>query len=151
MTAIGELAGRRVKTLLADMNQPLGQAVGNVLEVREAIATLHGGGPEDFANTACTPPRTCWFWGGAPQPGDCPEHGRERHRQRLGLARFRQLVAAQGGDVSFVDSPEKMENARIVETVPSPQSGFLAQIHARLIGEAARGTGRWPRPQRRPD
>jgi pyrimidine-nucleoside phosphorylase len=50
---------------------------------------------------------------------------------------FRRLVAAQGGDVSYVDSPQKMENARFVETVPSPESGFLSQIHARIIGEAA--------------
>jgi pyrimidine-nucleoside phosphorylase len=50
---------------------------------------------------------------------------------------FRKLVAAQGGDVSYVDQPEKMAKARYIESVPSPESGYLSEIHARLIGEAS--------------
>jgi len=138
MTAIGELAGRKVKTLLSDMNQPLGQAVGNVLEVREAIETLHGGGPEDFREHCLHAAAHMLVLG--------------RRANNLEIARsiadsaiangsawqaFRKLVAAQGGDISYVDSPQKMESARIVETVPSPESGYLSQINARVVGEAS--------------
>lgn len=138
MTAIGELAGRQVKTLLADMNQPLGRAVGNVLEVREAIATLHGGGPEDFREHCLhTAAHMLVLGRRAPNLEIARSMAESAIANGSAWQKFRQLVAAQGGDVSFVDSPEKMENARIVESVPAPQSGFLAQIHARLIGEAA--------------
>ena len=57
------------------------------------------------------------------------------------LEMFRKLVAAQGGDVSFVDNPQKMAKARFVETIPSPESGYISQIHARLVGEAAVNLG----------
>jgi pyrimidine-nucleoside phosphorylase len=138
MTAIGELAGRKVKTLLSDMNQPLGQAVGNVLEVREAIETLHGGGPEDFRQHCLEVSAHMLVLG---RRANSLEVARSMAESAVANGSawqtFRRLVAAQGGDVSYVDSPQKMENARFVETVPSPESGFLSQIHARIIGEAA--------------
>jgi pyrimidine-nucleoside phosphorylase len=138
ITAIGELAGRKVKTLLSDMNQPLGQAVGNVLEVREAIETLHGGGPEDFRQHCLEVSAHMLVLG---RRANSLEVARSMAESAVANGSawqtFRRLVAAQGGDVSYVDSPQKMENARFVETVPSPESGFLSQIHARIIGEAA--------------
>lgn len=138
MTAIGELAGRKVETLLSDMNQPLGQAVGNVLEVREAIETLHGGGPEDFREHCLHAAALMLVLGGRARSLEVAR-GMAESAVANGSAwqTFRRLVAAQGGDVSYVDSPQKMENARFVETVPSPQSGYLSQINARVIGEAS--------------
>lgn len=142
MTAIGELAGRRVKTLLSDMNQPLGRAVGNVLEVREAIETLHGGGPEDFREHCLHISAHMLLLG---RRANHLETARSMAESAIANGAawqiFRKLVAAQGGDVSYVDSPEKMENARFVETVPSPESGYLSQVHARMIGEAALDLG----------
>lgn len=142
MTAIGELAGRRVKTLLSDMNQPLGRAVGNVLEVREAIETLHGGGPEDFREHCLHISAHMLLLG---RRANHLETARSMAESAIANGSawqiFRKLVAAQGGDVSYVDSPEKMENARFVETVPSPESGYLSQAHARMIGEAALDLG----------
>ncbi len=138
MTAIGELAGRKVKTLLSDMNQPLGQAVGNVLEVREAIETLHGGGPEDFREHCLQAAAHMLVLG---RRANHLEVARSMAESAIANGSawqaFRKLVAAQGGDVSYVDSPQKMENARISETVPSPESGYLSQINARVIGEAS--------------
>jgi len=138
MTAIGELAGRKVKTLLSDMNQPLGQAVGNVLEVREAIETLHGGGPEDFREHCLEASAHMLML------GNCVsslQAAREMAEAALANGSawqtFRQLVAAQGGDVSYVDSPQSMENARFIEIFPSPGSGFISQINARAVGEAS--------------
>lgn len=142
MTAIGELAGRRVKTLLSDMNQPLGRAVGNMLEVREAIETLHGGGPEDFREHCLHISAHMLLLG---RRANHLETARSMAESAIANGSawqiFRKLVAAQGGDVSYVDSPEKMENARFVETVPSPESGYLSQVHARMIGEAALDLG----------
>lgn len=138
MTAIGELAGRKVKTLLSDMNQPLGQTVGNVLEVREAIETLHGGGPEDFREHCLEASAHMLVLG---RRANSLEVARSMAESAVANGSawqtFRRLVAAQGGDVSYVDSPQKLENARVVETVPSPESGFLSQINARVVGEAS--------------
>lgn len=138
MTAIGSLAGRKVETLLSDMNQPLGRAVGNVLEVREAIETLRGGGPEDFREHCLHAAARMLVLGGRARSLEVAR-GMADSAIANGSAwqTFRRLVAAQGGDVSFVDSPQKMENARFVETVPSPQSGYLSQINARVVGEAS--------------
>ncbi len=138
MTAIGELAGRKVKTLLSDMNQPLGFAVGNVLEVKEAIAVLHGGGPADFREhclEACA--HMLVLGGRAAEIESARKLAEAAVENGSAFEKFRQLVAAQGGDVSFVEQPRKMEQARYIETVPAPQSGYLAQINARTIGEAA--------------
>jgi pyrimidine-nucleoside phosphorylase len=138
MTAIGELAGRKVKTLLSDMNQPLGFAVGNVLEVKEAIAVLHGGGPADFREhclEACA--HMLVLGGRAAEIESARKLAEAAVENGSAFEKFRQLVAAQGGDVSFVEQPGKMEQARYIETVPAPQSGYLAQINARTIGEAA--------------
>lgn len=142
MTAIGELAGRKVKALLSDMNQPLGQAVGNTLEVREAIDTLRGGGPADFREHCLEASAQMLVIGNrAATLKSARQMAEAAVTNGSAWQTFRQLVAAQGGDVSYVDSPQKMENARVVETVPAPASGFLSQINARAVGEAAVALG----------
>jgi pyrimidine-nucleoside phosphorylase len=142
MTAIGELAGRKVKTLLSDMNQPLGFAVGNVLEVKEALQTLLGGGPADFREhclQACA--HMLVLGGRAAQFDEARFMAEKVLANGSALQKFRQLVAAQGGDVSFVDQPEKLTQARFIETIASPEGGYISQVHARLIGEAAVNLG----------
>jgi pyrimidine-nucleoside phosphorylase len=142
MEKIGELAGRKTVCLLSDMNQPLGNAVGNALEVAEAIETLHGRGPADFrehclhvsAHMLCIGNRAA----------DLAE-GRLLAEKAIGdgsaFGKFRVLVEAQGGDASYVDHPDKLPRARLIEPVPSPRSGWLTHIDARAIGEAAVALG----------
>jgi pyrimidine-nucleoside phosphorylase len=138
MTSIGELAGRKVKTMLSDMNQPLGFAVGNALEMKEALDVLHGGGPADFREHCIDACDHMLVLGGyATDHASARKMAESAVEDGLAFEKFRQLVKAQGGDVSYVDQPEKMEKARFVESVPAPQSGYLSQIHARIIGEAA--------------
>ena len=138
MVAIGELAGRKTVALLADMNQPLGHAVGNTLEVCEAIDTLHGGGPDDLREHCLHVAAEMLVLGERAQ-----NHAQARSMAEKaitdgsGFANFHKLVEAQGGDVSYVDDPEKLPKAALIETVTSPHSGSIAQIHARLVGEAA--------------
>ena len=138
MVDIGKLAGRDVVALLSDMNQPLGIAVGNSLEVVEAIETLKGGGPDDFrehclhvcAHLLVIGKRAKDLADGRAQAENAIANG-------SAFEKFRVLVRAQGGDVSFVDEPSKFPHAKFVEVVAAPRSGSLAQIHARSVGEAA--------------
>ena len=138
MIAIGELAGRRVVALLSDMNQPLGHAVGNALEVREAIETLHGGGPQDFREHCLTFSAHMLTLGGvAPDLASVRALAVRALDDGSAFQKFRALVSAQGGDVSYVDDPAKLPKARLIEVVNAPRSGYLAQVHARIVGEAA--------------
>jgi len=138
MVEIAKLAGRNAVALLSDMNQPLGYAVGNALEVKEAIDTLHGGGPTDFREH-CLEVATHMLTLG--RVAENEERARLMAEATLAdgqaWARFRDLVSAQGGDVSYVDHPEKLPLANLVETVAAPRSGYLQQINARIVGETA--------------
>ena len=138
MVDIGKLAGREVVALLSDMNQPLGNAVGNSLEVLEAIETLRGAGPQDFREHCLHVSAHLLVLGKRAQ--DLAE-GRAMAEKSIAdgsaFEKFRVLVQAQGGDVSYVDDPSKFPRAEYVEVVESPRNGYLAQIQARSVGEAA--------------
>ncbi|MBE0680816.1 MAG: thymidine phosphorylase [Anaerolineales bacterium] len=145
MVDIGRLAGRKTVALLSDMNQPLGAAVGNALEVIEAIDTLRGGGPADFREHCLHVASHVLVIG---QRAKNLAEGRTMAEKSIAdgsaLEKFRVLVAAQGGDVSYVDDVSKFERAKFVEVVNAPRSGFISQVHARGVGEAsvALGAGR---------
>lgn len=138
MVTIGVLSGRRVVALLSDMNQPLGKAVGNALEVKEAIDTLHGRGPDDFTEHCLTVASHMLVLG---KKAVDLQSARLMAEASLAEGRawqaFRQLVAAQGGDVRYVDQPERLPAAPLVESVEAPVSGHLAGIDAREVGETA--------------
>ncbi len=138
MVDIGKRAGRRMVALVSDMNQPLGSAVGNALEVKEAIATLRGGGPTDFREHCLVVAEHLLILG---RVAASHEEARERLTQALesaaGLEKFRALVKAQGGDTSVVDDPDKLPQAEFVEVVLSPRPGYLSGVHARTVGETS--------------
>jgi pyrimidine-nucleoside phosphorylase len=142
MVEIGRLAGRKTTALISDMNQPLGHAVGNALEVVEAIETMHGEGPADFRGHALEVAAHLLTL--AERASDVDE-GRQLAAEAItsGKAweKFRELVSAQGGDVSFVDHPQKLPSAKWIETVPSPQSGYLSEVNARIVGETSVSIG----------
>jgi pyrimidine-nucleoside phosphorylase len=138
MVDIGGHVGRRVVALISDMNQPLGHAVGNALEVREAIETLHGGGPQDFREHCLEVAGHLLVLAGKAKT---LRAARARLENALAdgsaFAKFKQLVAAQGGDARVVDVPDLLPQAPLIETVVSPRSGYLAEVNAREIGLAA--------------
>ena len=142
MVEIGQLAGRKVVALLSDMNQPLGNAVGNALEVAEAIDMLRGGGPEDFREHCLQVAAHMLVLG--KRASDLHE-GRQLAEWAViedhALEKFVTLVKAQGGDVAYVEDPDKLPRAEFIELVESPQSGYLDQVQARIIGEAAVALG----------
>lgn len=145
MARIGDLAGRKVVCLLSDMNQPLGNAVGNALEVKEAIDALQGGGPADFREHCLHVSSHMLRLGRrAKDLGEARVMAERAISDGSALEKLRVLVQAQGGDVSYVDHPGKLPRARLIESVQSPRSGWLAEIGARAIGEAsvALGAGR---------
>jgi len=145
MVAIGKLSGRKVVALLSDMNQPLGQAVGNALELREAVDTLHGGGPADFREHCLVVASHMLRLG---NKADSLDDARRMAEAALvdgrGWAKFRELVAAQGGDVRAVDEPERLPRAAYVLEARAEKAGWLAQVNARVVGETSvtMGAGR---------
>jgi pyrimidine-nucleoside phosphorylase len=138
MTDIGRLANRDVVALLSDMNQPLGSAVGNSLEVIEAIDMLKGRGPEDFAEHCLYVSAHMLVLG--KRAVDLSE-GRAMAERSIAdgsaYGKLRILVQAQGGDVAYIDDPSKFPKAVYIEDVKSPQSGYLSEIQARTVGEAS--------------
>jgi pyrimidine-nucleoside phosphorylase len=134
-----------VVTVVSDMNQPLGDAVGNSLEVVEAIDTLHGGGPADFLEHCLHVSAHMLTLGkGAPDLDTGRRMAEAAIASGSAFGKLRALVLAQGGDVSFLDDPGKFPKAKLVEVVKAPRNGTLCQVHARIIGEAsvALGAGR---------
>ena len=138
MVGIGKLVKRRTVALLSDMNQPLGHAVGNALEVREAIDTLHNGGPDDFREHCLTVAAHLLVLAGTAD--------RLAAARKLLIAaladgraweRFRAFVEAQGGDVSTIDQPERLPAADLVDVVRAPRTGYVREIDAREVGLAA--------------
>ena len=138
MVSIAELAGRKAVALLSDMNQPLGHAVGNALEVYEAIQTLNGSGPPDFREHCLLLAGLMLTSAGYARDDN---DGRRLALNALdngqALVRFKALVAAQGGDVQYVDNPELLCTAPVKEIVPAPRSGYLRVVNARIVGETA--------------
>lgn len=136
MVEIGRGVGRKVAAIIADMNQPLGNAVGNALEVREAIDTLHGGGPADFRDH-------CLAVAGkmVELAGKAPDLAAARITLARSLddgtawAKFVEWITAQGGDRSVLDDPTLLPRAPFVETVSAPHSGFIAAIDAAEVGK----------------
>jgi pyrimidine-nucleoside phosphorylase len=138
MVDIGRLAGRKTVALLSDMNQPLGSAVGNALEMIEAIELLRGRAPKDYYEHCLHVAAHVLLLG---QRVKNLDEGRAMAQKSIdngsALEKFRVLVQAQGGDVSYVDNMSKYARAKYVEVVNAPRNGYISQVHARIVGEAS--------------
>jgi pyrimidine-nucleoside phosphorylase len=142
MVAIGKHAGRRVAAVISTMEQPLGFAIGNALEVREAIDALRGVGPADLTNLCLTlGSELALLAGKAPDPAA----GRVMLEQALSSGRawelFRRFIANQGGDLTFIDDPTLLPQAPVVATVLAPRRGIIAEIEGTALGHAVNTLG----------
>ncbi len=138
MVSIGELSGREVTAVLSDMNQPLGIAVGNALELKEAIETLKGEGPDDFKAHCLEIASHMLILGKKARSKDqAMAMAKEAIHSGSGFESFRKLIEIQGGDVSFVDHPEKLPEAPYKMVIEAPEEGFVSEVHARTVGETA--------------
>jgi len=142
MVDIGRRADRRVVALLSDMNQPLGCAVGNALEVREALEALRGGGPADFREHCLhVAAHMLLISGRAATLRSARSLATQALDSGAAMAKFRALVVAQGGDPTTVDRPDLLPKAAVIKTVKVPKAGYLAQADARIIGMTAVALG----------
>ena len=138
MVSIGKLSGRQVIAVLSPMDQPLGSAVGNALELKEAVEMLHGNGPEDYRYHCLQLAAYMLILGG--QAKDIPEGvamAEKAINDGSGYAKFRELVIAQGGDVSYVDDLDKLPMAAFVEPVRARSAGWAAVVDAKEVGETS--------------
>ncbi|MEQ3457875.1 pyrimidine-nucleoside phosphorylase [Enterococcus cecorum] len=145
MVQIGKLTNRQTMAVISDMSQPLGEAIGNSLEVVEAIETLQGKGPKDLEEM-------CYVLGSQmvvlAKKADTLEQAREMLEEALhsgkAFAKFKEMVANQGGDVSVIDHPEKLLTAKYEIELPAKQSGVITKLIANELGIAAMmlGAGR---------
>lgn len=137
MIQIGEELGRHMAAVISDMNQPLGRAVGNALEVREAIATLHGQGPADFTELALVVAAAMVrLYDEAHGRAGHDAHARVVQQLESGAAwqKFRAFIAAQGGDLSCVDEPERLPQAPVILPCPATTDGYVAAIDTEEVG-----------------
>jgi pyrimidine-nucleoside phosphorylase len=145
MVDIGNGVGRKTKAIISDMSQPLGFAVGNALEVKEAIDTLRGQGPEDLHELCLTlGSHMVVLAEKAADLQQAREMLEESIRNGRALQSFKTFLAAQGGDASVVDEPTKLPTAKYTIEVPALKTGCVAEITAEMIGIAAMmlGAGR---------
>ena len=135
MVDIGKSAGRKMTAVITNMDEPLGMAVGNILEVKEAIDTLKGNGPKDFTELVETLASHMLILGGIAEKFDeALSMVRGAVRDGKALDKFKQFVSAQGGDTRYIDHPELFEQAHIIEEIRSEQDGFVERINAQEIG-----------------
>jgi pyrimidine-nucleoside phosphorylase len=137
MLRIGRNLGRKMSALIGDMSQPLGHAVGNALEVLEAIETLRGSGPFDFRQH-CLDVATEMVLLASVTASRQAARLQVISALQSGAAweKFCRFVGAQGGDVLVVEHPEHLPTAPLVEPLLSPRTGYVASVDARKIGYA---------------
>jgi pyrimidine-nucleoside phosphorylase len=142
LASIGRGMGKRVTALLTRMDEPLGRAVGNALEVEETIALLRGGGPPDLRALTVELTAEMLVLGGT--TADLPA-ARAAVEAAIadgrGLAKLEEIVGAQGGDVRAIRDPERLPRAAGTYDVPAPASGYVAAIDVEAIGLAAVALG----------
>lgn len=146
LVSIGTRLNRKVSALITDMSQPLGYMVGNALEVKEAIATLKGEGPQDLKDLCCELGAELLLFSGK-------ESARSTAIETLhgllhdgsALKKFKEMVKNQGGDPSIIDEPSRLPTAATRAEILASRSGTLVKLDALAVGQAANllGAGRF--------
>lgn len=145
MVRIGNHVGRKTIAIISDMSQPLGFAIGNALEVKEAIETLQGKGPKDLTELVLTlSSQMVILAGKAKTSEEAKEMLLDAIHSGKALAKFKEFLANQGGDASIVDDLTKLPQAKYKIELPAKQSGYISRMVADEIGVASMilGAGR---------
>lgn len=142
MVKIGNNVGRRTMAIISDMSQPLGYAIGNALEVKEAIDTLKGQGPADLHELVLTlGSQMVVLANGAKTLAEARERLEEVMHNGKAIEKFKKMLKNQGGDPSVVDHQEKLPEAKYKIDLPAKQTGYVAEIVADEVGVAAMQLG----------
>ena len=142
MVEIGRSFNKDTRAMLSDMDQPLGLAVGNILEVREAIDTLHGHGPHDFVELCMSAAKVMLVQAKIVDNEEAAEKLlNEKIENGEAFEKLKEFVKAQGGDVTYIEDPEKFPKAQYVVPVYATKDGYVNKIDALGIGTYAMKLG----------
>lgn len=137
MVAIGEHAGRRTAALITNMDLPLGNTIGNALEVQEAVMTLKGQGPDDFTELCYCLAANMLYLADMGNLPECKRKARRAVESGRALHVFADMVEAQGGDPSYIYEPERFVPAAFHREVISPAGGWISHMDTESCGIAA--------------
>ncbi|MEG1953053.1 MAG: pyrimidine-nucleoside phosphorylase [Hydrogenoanaerobacterium sp.] len=144
MVNIGEHMGRKTVALITDMDIPLGSAIGNSLEVTEAVDTLHGNGPADFTEVCLQLASNMLFLADKGDVASCRKLAEEAIANGSAFAKLRAMTVAQGGDPSVLDDTSLFARADVCYEVKAPRGGYITHMNTEQCGIAsvALGAGR---------
>ena len=137
MVEIGKRAGKRMRALITDMDRPLGYAIGNSLEVVEAIHTLQGKGPEDLTQLCVALAAHILNLAERGDYAACEKMAKEAIANGTALQMFARMVKAQGGDETWIVNPEKFPQAEHSYTVTAKKSGYIVGVDTESYGVAS--------------
>ena len=137
MVAIGEGAGRETVAILTNMDVPLGEAVGNDIEIMEAIDTLKGSGPKDFLEICEVFASEMLFLGGQGAKEECTKKVKEALANGKGLEQLAKMVEAQGGDPEYIYCPDKFQKATYQIDFIAGEDGYIQSMDTEHCGKTA--------------
>ena len=137
MVGIGKNAGKKMRALITDMDRPLGNAIGNSLEVKEAIETLNGKGPEDFSNICIALASNMLNLSGKGSYEECERAVKKAIENKSALNLFAKMVGAQGGNPDWILNPELFPKAKYEHKVYANKSGYIVSADAEGYGMAS--------------
>ena len=150
MISIGNSLGRKTKAMITDMNQPLGNTIGNAIEIREAIETLKGHGPKDFTELCMQAAEIMLMQG---KVAENKEEARKMLEEVVASGKafetFKDMVKAQGGNVDMIENPELLPQSKFKTEIKSEESGNVKVLHSERLGVLAMqlGAGRETKEQ----
>ena len=134
MVEIGKQAGKKMLALITDMDRPLGDAIGNTLEVKEAIDTLNGHGPQDFTEICVILATNMLYLAGKGSVEECEKMVKGALADGSALETLKKMVTAQGGDVECIENPDKFAKAPYVMSVKAKKSGYIQRVDTEGYG-----------------
>lgn len=142
MVSLGKKFGRNTKAIITNMNEPLGKAVGNSLEVIEAIETLNGNGPKDLEEISIVIGSKLMHMAGITKNEEEAKNILYKNLNNgKALSKFKEMVELQGGDVTYVDNTDKFKLSKIQKNILSSEEGYVEEIDALQIGISSRDLG----------
>ena len=137
MVKIGNSAGRQVSALITNMDMPLGQAVGNILEVKEAIEVLSGGGPDDLREVCLALASEMVSLSLGKSHKEAMSMCQSALNSGDALAKFREWIRTQGGDARYIDTPWLFPSAKFERKITATSDGYVAAMNTERIGSSA--------------
>ena len=129
--------GKKAKAMVTNMDQPLGNACGNWLEILEVVEVLKNKGPEDVRELSIKAAQNMLFLAGKGDMDECMKLAKESLDNGSALAKFKEVVSAQGGDISLIDNPEKYPRPHFVEDYVASRDGYISKMNTEDCGIAA--------------